>query len=418
MTTLQKFEEYLATKQITNDKQLPFYVRWVSNFLGFCQKSAASPGSDNQVQSFLQLLSKTKEEWQVKQAREAIRIFHFYLSQTHEQEAAVMAVQSPDTQAAWQRITHEMREALRLRHRSIRTEKSYMQWLRAFFKFLNGKEPNEIDSLDVKRFLSHIAIDRKVSASTQNQAFSALLFLFRNVMNKELTDISETVRAETKRRLPVVLKKGEINRILDRLSGAHLLMARIIYGCGLRVQECISLRVKDIDFEQGALTVRSGKGDKDRITVLPESLKNDLLAHLARVKQIHEQDFIRDDTEGVWLPNALERKYPNAGKEWGWFWLFPASTLSSDPRSDKRRRHHTHVTNLQRQFKEAVRQADITPNASVHSLRHSFATHLLEKGYDIRTIQELLGHSNLQTTMIYTHVAGKNILGVISPLDS
>lgn len=262
-----------------------------------------------------------------------------------------------------------------------------------------------------------MALERKVAASTQNQAFNALLFLFRNVLDRELVDVSETVRAKTRRKLPVVLKKDEINRIFGKLSGIYLLMARLIYGGGLRVQECISLRVKDIDFERSALTVRSGKGDKDRITVLPESLKNDLLAHLLTVKKVYEQDFSHADAEGVSLPHALERKYPNAGKEWGWFWVFPAAALSDDPRSGKRRRHHVHVTNLQRRFKEAVRAADITPNASVHSLRHSFATHLLEKGYDIRTIQELLGHSNLQTTMIYTHVAGKNILGVSSPLD-
>jgi integron integrase len=281
---------------------------------------------------------------------------------------------------------------------------------------LDGKDPARIDSADVKRFLSHLAVERKVAASTQNQAFNGLLFLFRHVLDREFA-IADTVRAKAKRRLPVVLKRQEVQRIFEHLDGFHLLMARLIYGCGLRVQECISLRVKDIDFKQSGLTVRSGKGDKDRLTVLPESVKNDLLAHLIEIQKIYEGDTARAEIDGVWLPNALERKYPKAGKEWGWFWVFPARDLSVDPRSGKVRRHHLHVSGLQRQFKNAVRAAGVIPNASVHSLRHSFATHLLEKGYDIRTIQELLGHSNLQTTMIYTHVAGKNILGVISPLD-
>ncbi len=415
MTALDNFENFLKAKQLIADKQLPYYRHWVERFLSFCEKQATSPGNDAQVGPFLQVLAKTKEEWQVKQAREAVRAFHFYLTQERDGEASALV--PPDRQAAWQRLAQQMREALRLRHLSIRTEKSYLQWLRAFYGFLGGKEPGEIDSQDVKGFLSHIAVERKVSASTQNQAFSALLFLFRNVLARELTGVSETVRAKERRRLPVVLKKEEIQRIFSHLRGVPLLMARLIYGCGLRIQECLSLRVKDIDFERGTLTVRAGKGDKDRMTVLPDSLKSDLLPHLDMARKLFDQDAARVDAAGVELPYALERKYPKAGKEWGWFWVFPAPTLSTDPRSGVRRRHHLHVSILQRQFKTAVRAAGIGTNATVHSLRHSFATHLLERGYDIRTIQELLGHSNLQTTMIYTHVAGKNILGVVSPLD-
>jgi integron integrase len=353
--------------------------------------------------------------WQVKQAREAIRLFLFHHSRVEPQAADTAAALA--AKFSWQQATNQMREALRLRHRSLRTEKSYLQWLRAFQRFINNKPPGEITSLEVKSFLSHLAVDKNVSASTQNQAFNALLFLFRHVLDRDLNEISETVRAKASRRLPVVLSRQEVQQLLAELSGVYRLMAKLIYGCGLRIQECLELRTKDIDFERGTLTVRSGKGDKDRVTMLPESLKKELLLHLTQVRQLFDRDFQRSEAEGVALPHALERKYPNAGKEWGWFWVFPAAGLSDDPRSGKHRRHHLHVTNLQRAFKEAARRTGITAAASVHSLRHSFATHLLERGYDIRTIQELLGHTNLQTTMIYTHAAGKNILGVTSPLD-
>lgn len=416
MTTLHAFEEYLADRQLVQKKQLPYFARWVSNYLSFCEKSALEPDSEDQVQAFLQFMAKGKEEWQVKQAREAIRLFLFYLSRTGSEVAGPASSSAPS--ASWQQVATQMREALRLRHRSLRTEKSYLQWLRAFQGFLAGKAPAGIGSADVKRFLSHLAVEKKVSASTQNQAFSALLFLFRHVFDRDLAEISETVRASSRRRLPVVLSREEIQRIFAEMQGVPRLMAKLIYGCGLRIQECADLRTKDIDFERDTLTVRSGKGDKDRVTVLPESLKRELLLHLSGVRRIFDQDFRDGTASGVALPDALERKYPNAGREWAWFWVFPASAMSGDPRSGKHRRHHLHVSNLQRSFKEAARRAAVDRNASVHSLRHSFATHLLENGYDIRTIQELLGHSNLQTTMIYTHVAGKNRLGVRSPLDT
>ena len=256
-----------------------------------------------------------------------------------------------------------------------------------------------------------------MSSSTQNQALNAIVFVYRHVFEKDIEDQINSVRARRKRRLPVVLTFKEATNIFDKMSGLYCLMAKLIYGCGLRLQECLSLRIKDVDIEQSIVIVRSGKGDKDRRTVLPESLKDELLHQISSVREIYEQDR-KDNINGVYLPGALEKKYPNAGKEWGWFWLFPAKTLSIDPRSRIVRRHHQHPAALQRAFKEAVIKAGITKQASVHTLRHSFATHLLEKGYDIRTIQELLGHTNLQTTMIYTHVATKNILGVRSPLDS
>jgi integron integrase len=416
MADLAEFEKYLADRRLIPEKHRPFFLHWVDRFLSFCEKQNSLPTDDRQIEPFLHLLGKSKEDWQIKQAREALRIYIFFL--TRADRASTLFPESMDADEAWREVARQMREALRLRHRSLRTEKSYLQWLRAFYIYMKGKPPSQLNSADVKQFLSHLAMERQVAASTQNQAFNGLLFLFRHVLDRDLGDVADTVRAKPKRRLPVVLKKQEVQRIFEHLDGVHLLMARLIYGCGLRLQECLSLRVKDLDFEQSALTVRAGKGDKDRVTVLPESLKDELLSHLVAIQRFYEADNARTDNEGVSLPQALERKYPNANKEWGWFWLFPAANLSRDPRSGKMRRHHIHPSSMQRQFKKAVRAAAIVANASVHALRHSFATHLLEKGYDIRTIQQLLGHNNLQTTMIYTHVASKNLLGVTSPLDS
>ncbi|MCL5420957.1 MAG: integron integrase, partial [Nitrospirae bacterium] len=309
------------------------------------------------------------------------------------------------------------RNALRLRHMSYSTEKTYLMWLRSFTGFIAGKTPDDLTVADMQQFLSYLAVERKVSPSTQNQALNALVFVYRHVLDKIIgVDELNAVRAAYRRRLPVVLTVREAHSIFDKLSGIHRLMAMLIYGCGLRILECLSLRIKDIDIEQGIVIVRAGKGDKDRRTVLPESLKDDLIRHIAEVRSLYDNDR-QEDINGVYLPGALERKYPNAGKEWGWFWLFPSKSLAVDPRTRVVRRHHMHPASLQKAFKTAAAEAGITKQASVHTLRHSFATHLLENGYDIRTIQELLGHRNLQTTMIYTHVATKNVLGVRSPLD-
>lgn len=415
MDTLRGYQQFIEGKNLVAGKKLPFYIHWVSSFITYCRQLECSPAEDSRIAPFLTLLAKTKEDWQVSQAREALRLYHFYLAKATN--ASDVNCSETDAASAWKGVAQQMQEALRLRHRSIRTENSYMTWLRSFYTFVQGKPPAAINSQDVKNFMSHLAVSRKVSASTQNQAFSAMLFLFRNVFDCPLDEIAEAVRATRRRRLPVVLNQNEINAILAHLAPLYRLMARLIYGCGLRVGECINLRVKDLDFEQGSLTVRSGKGDKDRLTVLPESLKNDLQEQLMQARELFDRDREKR-ANGVCLPDALERKYPNAGKEWGWFWVFPAPNNSDDPRSGIYRRHHIHITNLQRAFKQAVRAAGITRPASLHSLRHSFATHLLARGHDIRTIQELLGHSNVQTTMIYTHVAGKNILGVTSPLDT
>lgn len=308
-----------------------------------------------------------------------------------------------------------MQRRIRLRHLSYQTERSYLGWLSRLQAFVM-KPPMALDRTDVEAFLTHLAVEGRVSASTQNQAFSALLFLFRHVLHRELDEV-DALRARSRRRLPVVLSKVEVQRVVEHLPTRDALMARLIYGAGLRLQECLDLRVKDVDVRRGMLTIRSGKGDKDRQTVFPESLHDDWLKHVHVIRSMHDQDRA-NDLPGVALPLALERKYPNAGKDWGWFWAFPAQNVSTDPRSEVVRRHHQHPSAFQKNFKQAVREAGVAKPATIHTLRHSFATHLLEAGTDIRTIQELLGHEDVNTTMIYTHVASKNRLGVVSPLDA
>jgi len=273
-----------------------------------------------------------------------------------------------------------------------------------------------LESRNVKDFMTYLAVEQNVAISTQNQAFNGILFLFRHVLDKRIDDISETVRAKRKIRLPVVLAKSEIGQLFAKLSGLYLLMAKVIYGCGLRVGECLQLRIKDIGFERNVVAVRSGKGDKDRETVLPESIKQELGEHIIKVKKIYEEDRNKD-IPGVQLPYAFERKSPNSGKEWIWFWVFPSYKLALDPKTNIVRRHHIFRSVLQEKIKKAAIDAKIPKRVTVHTLRHSFATHLLENGYDIRTIQEILGHTDIRTTMIYPHVAKKNKSGVKSPLD-
>jgi integron integrase len=323
----------------------------------------------------------------------------------------------PGMYESWDMVEVAMKRRCRLLHMSYRTEQSYVGWVRRFRAFVDGKPLRAIAPEDVEGFLSHLAVARDVSASTQNQAFNALLFLHRHVLHRDLEGLAATARARAKRRLPVVLSREEVGRVWSRLPERYGLMARLIYGAGLRLQECMELRIKDVDFERGMLTVRSGKGDKDRRTVLPASLQDVWSEHVGRLHRLHEGDRSAD-VPGVALPLALERKYPKAGTEWGWFWAFPGDTLSTDPRSGVVRRHHQHPSAFQKAFKQAVREAGIAKPATIHTLRHSFATHLLESGTDIRTIQELLGHKDVQTTMICTHVATRNRRGVQSPLDA
>jgi integron integrase len=313
-------------------------------------------------------------------------------------------------------LLDQMREALRSRHYSRRTEKAYCLWARRFVRFHGMRHPGEMAEPEINAFLTHLAVSEKVSASTQNQALSALLFLYRRVIGREVGELGGVIRARGPRRLPVVLTRDEVRAVLARLDGDKRLMAALMYGSVLRLTECLRLRVQDIDFARHQIAVRDGKGGKDRVTMLPQSLEPSLQAHLKRARAIHDQD-VADGWGRVRLPDALARKYPGASSEWGWQWVFPQQKRWKNAKTGEQGRHHVHETILQRSVSSAVRSAGIAKHAGCHTLRHSFATHLLEGGYDIRTIQELLGHKSVSTTMIYTHVLNKGGLGVRSPID-
>jgi integron integrase len=313
-------------------------------------------------------------------------------------------------------LLDRVRHHIRLKHYSIRTEEAYVQTIKRFIIFHNKKHPQEMGVEEVRQYLSHLATARQVSASTQNQALSALLFLYREVLKIEFPFVDGIEHAKRPQRVPTVLTREEVRRVLEQLSGIYHLMAGLLYGSGLRVMECVRLRVKDIDFGYQQIVVRDGKGEKDRRTILPAPLADSLKRQVARAKLLHDED-VQRGYGSVYLPYALERKYPHAAMEWGWQWVFPSHRLSVDPRSGQTRRHHISEDILQREVKRAVKQSGVTKRASCHTFRHSFATHLLEAGYDIRTIQELLGHADLQTTMIYTHVLNRGGQGVRSPLE-
>ena len=314
------------------------------------------------------------------------------------------------------KLLDRVRQKIRLKHYSIRTEQAYVSWVKRYIHFHNMKHPKEMGEKEIEEFPTDLAARGKVSASTQNQAFNALLFLYRQVLKKDLFGEINALRAKTPARLPTVLTVDETFAIIDAMSGTHQLMAKMLYGSGLRGIECVRLRVKDIDFGLNQILVRDAKGNKDRITVFPDDIKTTLREHLKYVMKLHEKD-LSDGYGSVFLPNALARKYKNAAKEWGWQYLFPSKTISVDPRSGEKRRHHMHLSSLHRAIKKASNMAGINKPISNHTFRHSFATHLLQEGYDIRTIQELLGHKDVSTTMIYTHVLNKGDKAVRSPLD-
>ncbi len=314
------------------------------------------------------------------------------------------------------RLLDQTREAIWSRHYSRRTEQAYCLWIERFIRFHKMRHPADMAEDEINAFLTHLAVKRKVSASTQNQALSALLFLYRHVLGVEIGDLGEVIRARQPKRLPVVMTREEVRAVLAQMSGDTWLMASLMYGAGLRLAECLRLRVQDIDFGQAEILVRDGKGGKDRVTMLPESLVQALRQHLASVCATHQRD-LAEGCGRVVLPAALDRKYSNAPAAWEWQWVFPQRGRWRDPATGERGRHHVDETILQRAVKEAATRAGITKHVGCHTFRHSFATHLLEAGYDIRTIQELLGHKNVNTTMIYTHVLNRGGRGVRSPMD-
>jgi len=314
------------------------------------------------------------------------------------------------------RLLDQVRGKIRLKHYSLRTEQAYVDWIKRFIRHFGKRHPRDLGAADVEAFLTHLAVVGRVAASTQNQAKSALLFLYREVLGAELPWLDNVQQAKAPRRLPVVLTRDEIHAVLSRLSGTHWLVASLLYGTGMRLMECLRLRVKDIDFSRSEILVRDGKGFKDRVTMLPATVARPLQEQLCGVRALHERD-LADGGGEVFLPYALARKYPRAGREWGWQYVFPSGQVSTDPRDGCIRRHHLQDQAVQRALKEAVYGAGVVKPATPHTLRHSFATHLLEGGYDIRTVQELLGHSDVKTTMIYTHVLNRGGRGVVSPID-
>jgi len=322
----------------------------------------------------------------------------------------------PVYQAEPLRLLDQIREVIRRKHYSLRTEEVYVDWVRRFVRFCDMRHPKECGAPELEAFLSQLAMKGHVSASTQNQARSAILFLYKDVLQTELPWLENVVSAKRPARLPVVLTKEEVRRVLSETHGTSGLVLRLLYGTGMRVLEALRLRVKDLDFSRREIVIREGKGFRDRVTMLPALLAEDLERHLVRVRALHERD-LRGGYGRVYLPYALERKFRNAAAEWGWQYIFPSQQLSVDPRSQVLRRHHAGPDSIQRALRDALRHAGVVKHATPHTLRHSFATHLLDDGYDIRTVQELLGHKDVSTTMIYTHVLNKGGRAVRSPLD-
>ena len=418
--TLPEFQKYLLERKLVPEKNVPYFAYWVSRFLDFARKRdiSATEYHEASIIEFLDILRTDQKilDWQPRQADDAIRLYYYhYLGKTKTQlSIGVVVTDIPD-------ILKETKRLIGLKHYSYSTERTYLQWIKRFLDYAlqTGKKEkiSDITTEDFKNFLSHLALNQRVSSSTQNQAFNAILFLFRNVLGKETGDLGNTVRAKRGQKLPVVFSMDEVKSLFSHMTGRNLLIAELLYGTGLRLMELARLRVKDIDFDANTIFVRSGKGDKDRATVLPSAVKERLQKHLKVVKALHEQDLAKGYGEVI-LPDALSRKYPNAGKEWAWQYIFPSSKLSVDPRSGKIGRHHISDKAIQTAVKSALYKSGIPKHASVHTFRHSFATHLLQNGINIREVQSLLGHKNVETTMVYTHVLRNMSNAPKSPLDS
>lgn len=414
---LEEFKDYLANNDLVFANRIPFYAMWVAKAYAFLQQDLKHPLTKQQTQKFINRLSARHPDWQIAQAKDALRNYRYFLDTLNFSEPPLKAEpEGSSTEMRWQQCIQKTVSALRLKQRAFNTEKSYLRWIRSFRRFYPNADPTELTAQNLQTFLSYLAVDLHVAPNTQNQALNALVFFYRFGLQKNIDSELDAVRARRKQKLPVVLTKEEVLAILNNMPEKQRLMAKVIYGGGLRLMECLRLRVKDLDFENSVIWVRSGKGDKDRYTILPDSLKEELKTHLKTVRSVYETDR-RKNIPGVIMPHLLAKKYPNASKEWAWFWVFPSPYLSVDPRSNTVRRHHIAPASLQKAFKTALKKTDISKRATVHTLRHSFATHLIESGCDVRSLQELLGHKNLQTTMIYTHIARTNINKVKSPLD-
>lgn len=423
-------------------KVVEWYLKWAKAFENALPHIPLHERTSNDVKAYLDTLIRrgNLQDWQINQANHSLRLlFEHFLNlewanpwpdflprknasrsdhaQIRKNEIRFKDIPNWDGfEMKFRQLIDRIKTVMRTMNYAYKTEKTYLEWICRYVCFCNLTHPEKLSEHDVRSYLEYLAVERQVAKATQRLALNAIVFLYGTVLEKPLGDIGPYEYARKKRRIPVVLTVEEKDRLLSKMTGMYALMAGILYGSGLRLMECIRLRVKDVDFAQKQIVVRNGKGGKDRVTVLPDKYADTLQQHLAEIKKIHERDLAKGYGE-IYLWPSLERKYKNIAKEWGWQYVFPATQLSVDPRSGKVRRHHISESSLQKAVKAAVRCSGITKQASCHTLRHSFATHLLERGYDIRTLQELLGHANVETTMIYTHVMNRPGLAVRSPAD-
>lgn len=401
------FERFLREEQGYEEKVIPWMVRWVRGFLSGLDSPAQW---DQRCREFYAELENRVAGWQYAQAAKSVQLYLEFYRRSNSNVPVIRV-------GSWEEVEETARREIRRQGKSLQTEKTYVYWITRFRNYRTTPQPVGCSTQHVKDFLTFLAAEKRVSVATQNQAFNALLFLYRFVLGRSIADLNAIPRSRPSKRLPVILSADQISAIIGRMKPPYALMAALMYGSGIRLNECLSLRHKDIDLEHQVLTVRQGKGDTDRYSVIPSSCLTLLQDQLAASRAVFVKDR-KAGRPGVALPGALERKYPDAGKEIAWFWVFPAPRESIDPRTHVVRRHHMYSSSLQKAFKRACREVGVGGGAHLHSLRHSFATHLIESGYDIRTVQELMGHRDVSTTMIYTHVAKRNKLGVTSPADA
>ncbi|WDE97434.1 integron integrase [Lentisphaera profundi] len=419
---MQIFKNFLLNQKGIHEKYVEYYLKRVAQYSEFCRRNGSEPYDQISLNAYLRSLFGRAEEWQIQQAEEAVKYYWYWRSEGKSEESSWQSneeIRLEKLSVAFDvekvEYLNNFERALRLQQKSLRTIRAYVSWTK---RYLAHSAEGYQETEKVRDFLSYLTLRHNVAASTQNQALCALVSLFKYVFQKDLGDISGSFRSKKSERLPVVLDIEEVRCLIDATLGQEKLMMKLIYGGGLRKNECLRLRIKDIDFKRGALNIRAGKGDKDRQTLLSKNLESEINVHICEIRKLYEKDR-SEGVEGVYLPNALVRKYPSAAKEWKWFWLFPSPILSIDPMCEVKtiRRHHLSGTGLSRVLKAKCHELGIKKRCTVHTLRHSFATHLLERGTDLRTIQELLGHEDISTTQIYTHVLNLNQSGTQSPLD-